>query len=273
MPHRLARKPLHSFTVAAVLALFSAPGAFAGFVYTFDVRDHDAGGDDEKHEMAVEGKNLTITVPAGADAGGDLIFRGDRRQLLFLDPGSKTYMLVDEASARDLGERFGGGGPAGYLQDALSQLDPEQRRQLEQYLGPESDGGGGGELRVEASSTRGEHGGYATVRWDAYRGGEKLMELWVTDWSNLEGGAEVRPTFEDFAGFWGELVDAGMPSDDFEMIEAMVRVKGFPVSTHLLGARQQVSLSWALGQTEGKTLLSDEFEPAGFTRQSVPGGD
>ncbi|MEO1369995.1 MAG: hypothetical protein AAFX50_22665, partial [Acidobacteriota bacterium] len=107
MPHRFVRKPLHSFAVAALLALSSAPGAFAGYVYTFDVRDHEAGGEVENHEMAVEGKNLKITVTSGDDAGGDLIFRGDRRQLLFLDPGSKTYLLVDKASARELGDRFG----------------------------------------------------------------------------------------------------------------------------------------------------------------------
>ncbi|MEO1084451.1 MAG: hypothetical protein AAFY88_09425 [Acidobacteriota bacterium] len=271
-----------ALTAATAMSLALAPAATAGHVYTVTVSDHTKGGVTSTQEMLVEGQNLKMTVASGDDAGGHLIFRGDRRQLLFLDPESMTYMHMDKEIAQSLKERFGDVNAqrdvAGQqLREKLSHLDPAQREKLEQFLGTPPGGAGDifgdspGSLRLEPSSTRAERAGYPTVRWDAYRGDEKFMELWVTDWSNLEGGAEVRRTFEDLGRFWGELVEAGMPSEDFEMLEALIRVKGFSVHT-LMYERQRVSVGWELEGTEPRVLLLDEFEPEGFTRQQMPGG-
>lgn len=268
-------------SAAALLTLlFSAAPADAGQVWTMNVTDH-IGGQETVQELRVERKNLKMTIASGGggDDGGQLIFRGDRRELLFLDPASRTFMQMDEKTARELGDRFGDvdaqrGVANQQLQDRLSTLDPDQRAKLEQYLGGGSGGGGNlfggasGALRLEKSSTRGEHGGYPTVRWDAFRGDEKFMEMWVTDWSKLKGGAEVRRAFEDLGQFWGDLTEAGMPSEDFEFLEAMTTVDGFSVLTRTF-EQGRLAEEIALLKTELKRQELSEFEPTGFTRRSM----
>ena len=101
------------------------------------------------------------------------------------------------------------------MQEALKNVPEDKRAMIERMMKqkmpttemapprPES------ELRK--TGERGDQNGYPCVKYELLRDGKKIRELWVTDWSNVEGGSDVVDAFEDMAGFFKELMDS-MPS-------------------------------------------------------------
>ncbi len=106
-----------------------------------------------------------------------------------------------------------------------------------------------------------------------------MRELWVTDWGNVEGGAEMAAGFRAMAEFMSQMLDA-LPSMGpvpgglgDSVVTQMKEVDGFPVVTRDFGDGGRLASESALRSSERRSLDPAVFEPpAGYKRRSMSGG-
>jgi hypothetical protein len=233
--------------------------------------------------IAVEGQNLHMTLASAAgDPETEMIFRGDRREMIAVDHGRRTYVVLDEATIERLSAQ---------LNDAMSQMEaqlrnlpPEQRAMVEQMMRGRTGRGGAAAApvapaEVRATSERADQAGYPARKYEVVRDGRVRRELWVTEWGNVNGAGEFRQVFEAMAAFietlmqalaqnpmLGGMMPAGNPFDN------LAQVNGFPVVTiELDEAGDRVSETRLLS-SRTETIAAAEFEPpADYTRQEIGG--
>ena len=267
--------------MAATLAVVPA---VAGVVYEIEVKDHEQSPPrTDSMEAAVEGKNIKMEIlPDESGRGrGEMIFRGDRREMVVVDHDDKSYYVVDQAT---LGQLAGQVSSAmGAMQEALKNVPESERRKIEEMMKQRMPSAAQAPERpkseLKKTGEKGTHAGYPCVKYEVLRDGRKIRELWVTDWGNVEGGEDVVDTFEDMADFFKELMDSipdfgqGGPSGD-PAFEHMREIGGFPVVTREFdeydGSLEDES---TLRSARRRTLDPDAFEPpSGYKRRSMLGG-
>lgn len=271
-----------ALTLITVIALAGSP-LFAGVVFQVETTYHSGSPGTESSEMSVEKPNLKMEI-SHRDPGevkDEVIFNGDRRQMVVVEHREKAYMVIDSAFA----ERISGQvqGMQGQMQQAMKDLekrmeglDPKQREMMEKMLEgkmgqpgavPGAPQGPTSEFR--RTSERATKQGYPCVRYDVFRGEEKVRELWVTDWDNVKGGQDVVDSFKEMASFYEELLDsfgqmAGASPGFFEAdrnpIESLTKVDGFPVVTREFEGGELESETVLESVTE-RDLDPDAFEP------------
>ena len=266
--------------VVAVLLLGSP--ALAGVVYEIEVKDHEQSPPKtESIEAAVEGRHLKMGIASrGKGAQGEMIFRGDRREMVVVDHENRSYHLIDQAAIASI---------AGQVNSAMRQMEealkhvPEDRRKMVEEMMKRNQPQGGAVQRAPRSELkktgeRATKNGYPCVKYEVWREDRKLRELWVTDWSNVEGGSDVVGAFEDMADFFGELMDSipdfgqGGPTGD-PTFEHMRELGGFPVVTREFGDDGSLEGEATLRSARRQRLDPDAFEPpSGYKRQEMFGG-
>lgn len=267
--------------ILAALALLLTAPLYGGVVYEIEVKDHEQEPPKtESIQAAVEGRHLKMGIASGGRGSqGEMIFRGDRREMVVVDHDSRTYHLIDSAAMAGIAGRLSEA--ERMMQEALKNVPEDKRAMIEQMMKQKMPNAQAAPQRAKSelkkTSERGEQNGYPCVKYEVLRGGKKIRELWVTDWSNVEGGSDVVGAFEDMAGFFSELMDSmpsfggyGGPGAD-PAFEHMKELGGFPVLTR--------EFDEADGSLEGETLLRsarrqtidpDAFEPpSGYKRQEM----
>ncbi|MEE8525827.1 MAG: hypothetical protein V3T72_17975 [Thermoanaerobaculia bacterium] len=268
----------HQAAVLMAGAILLASPVLAGVVFQVETTYHSGSSrPPESSQMSVEGKNMKMEIlSSGKSASGDrkdeVIFRGDRRQMVVVDHRDKAYMVIDGEMVQQIG---------GQVQQAMKQvekslegLDPKQREMMEKMLKRGLGQAGAGAMPKRSSSEfrntgeRATRQGYPCVRWDVSRDGEKVRELWVTDWDNVRGGQQVVAAFQEMADFVGELMDSFSQmaggGNFFDAgknpIEDFTRVGGFPVVTRSFEGGELESETVLESATE-RDLDPDAFEP------------
>ncbi len=256
----------------------------------------------ESTEMSVAGKMLKIGIlPSNdpADSKSDAIFRGDRGEMIVVDHGSQSYIVINEAALEAM---------VGQMTDAMEemrsamqnvQIPPEvlaqmpetERKRIEALLKQQQQGamqphtmGGGTERPVREYRRTGERGrqhGYPCMKYEVLEDGKKVQELWVTDWDNVDGGDEVVTAFEAAASFFEEMQAAlgdafggNLPLGDSDtFFGEMKEIGGFPVITREFDDYGSLESESVLRSSRRQTLDPDAFEPpAGYKRQEMFGG-
>lgn len=267
--------------VLAVASLGTSPVA-AGVVYEIEVTDHhQSSPKSETIQVLVEGRNLKMGIASGShEEQGEMIFRGDRREMVVVDHGDKSYNVMDKEA---LGQIAGQVNSAmAQMQEALKNVPEEQRAMVEkmmkqrmpnQVAPPERP-----KNELEKTDERADKNGYPCVKYDVLRGGRKTLELWVTDWDNIEGGDEVVDAFEGMADFFREMLEAmpdmGQGDSGFgdNAFEHMKELGGFPVVTRDFDDDGSIESESALRSAKRRTLDPAEFEPpSGYKRRSMLG--
>ncbi len=266
-------------SLLSVLAVAAAPLA-AGVVYEIETTDHEASPPRvESTEVAAGGKNLKMEIaPDEQGRGrGDAIFRGDRREMIVVDHDEKSYVVIDEATMKELAAKLGGINDQ--IAEALKNVPEEQRAMVEKMMKERMPAPPPPRQRAEVRRTgeRATHSGYPCVKYEVVRGGTKIRELWVTDWGNVEGGGDVTGAFQAMAEFMQEMLDAlpagGAPGGMGDSVIAqMNEIDGFPVVTREFGDDGSLEDESTLRSAQRRTLDPAEFEPpAGYKRRSMMG--
>lgn len=251
----------------------------AGIVYEIEVTDHGQSPPRaESSEVAVEGRNLKMDVASkGREERGEMIYRGERREIVVVDHDDKSYHVMDEETMRQLGDQANA--MRAQMQETLKNIPADQRAMVEQAMKqrlpqrtpPKL-------LRSELRKTdeRGKKNGYPCVKYEVWTGPKKTRELWVTDWDNVEGGEDVIGVFEDLADFFRELMDAlpdmgqggsGAGANPFEHIKEL---GGFPVVTREFDEDGSLDSESMLRSTRRRQLDPSEFEPpSGYKRRQM----
>ena len=209
-----------TFTIPFLAIALAAPLA-AGTIVNAERRELP-NGTPEPLVITVDGNLIAF---AGAGAGVDrMIFRGDRQQMLVIDDKKKSYMVLDQAMMDGIARQVDAA--TKQMQEAIAKLPAdqqamakrllEQQQQQQQQQQPQV-----GErvdvARAEAALDAGEkvkrtgetgtREGYPCVKYEVFQDGEKVRELWVTEWSNVQGHAELEAAMKSMDEF-GERLTA-----------------------------------------------------------------
>jgi len=268
-----------TFALALVLAAWT-PAVEAGVVYEIEVKDHEQSPPKtEETQVASDGKNISMDIAPGEDGSrGKMIFRGDRREMVVVDDDNQTYTVIDKAAVDAI---------SGQVSDAMKQVDemlknlPKEQQDAIKRAQASGMGGMPGlgatappKREVRITGERDSKNGYPCVKYEELRDERKVRELWVTDWSNIEGGGDVVNAFEDMADFFAELLDSipnfgqgGGPDAAF----TEVFTHGFPVLTREFDPETGAVVSEAgLRSAKRQTIDPDAFEPpSGYKRQEM----
>ena len=131
---------------------------------------------------------------------------------------------------------------------------------------------------VRNTGERATKNGYPCVKYEVVQDGRKIRELWVTDWSNVEGGAEARDAFKDMADFFQEMMDAlgdaagGAGGGFFDGVNSYAENfgNGFPVVTRGFDEDGGLEDESSLRGSRRQRLDPSAFEPpSGYKRMSM----
>ena len=267
---------------------FAPPAANPGVVYEIEVTDHEQSPPrTETMEVVAEGKNLTMEVQSGeGDSKGTMIFRGDRGkkgEMVYVDTEKQAYYVMDDATIERMGGMFDEAQKR--MEEALQHLTEEQREAIRKAQ--EQGVGGAGipgamkppraKSELKKTGERDTKNGYPCVKYDVYRDGQKIRELWVTDWDNVEGGAEARGAFLAMADFIEYMLETlpeagpfGGPDDGDNMFDRIEEMNGFPIVTREFGDDGSLEGESSLRSARHRTLDPDAFEPpSGYKRMSM----
>ena len=271
-----------SFVLAIVALMMSVP-VFAGVVYEIEVTDHEQSPPKtESIQAAVEGRHLKMGIASkGKGSQGEMIFRGDRREMVVVDHDDRSYHQMDAETIKALGGQVSAA--MAQVQEALKNVPEDKRAMVEQMMKQKMPDAAAAPQRpkseLKKTSERATHSGYPCVKYEVLRDGRKVRELWVTDWSNVEGGSDVVGAFEDMADFFTEMLDS-LPSFGQESgpmgdpaFEHLREIGGFPVITREFDDDGSLEAESTLKSSRRQTLDPDAFEPpSGYKRQEMFGG-
>jgi len=264
--------------LALALLLVTSMPALAGVVYEIEVKDHESSPPrTESIEAAVEGRHLKMGIASGGRRSqGEMIFRGDRREMIVVDHDEDTYTVMNKELIGNVAGQVGSA--MSQMQEALKNV-PKDQRDLYEKMMKERFPQAAARAKPELRKT-GEHAdrnGYPCVKYEVLRDGKKVRELWVTSWSNIEGGAETAAVFRDMASFFQEILDAipsfggpGAAAPVDNPFTYMDEMEGFPVVTREFNDDGSLESEATLRGSQRRVLDLVDFEPpAGYKRQAM----
>jgi hypothetical protein len=265
-----------------LLLILTASPLAAGVVFEVETKDHGQSPPQvETHQMAAEGKMLKMGIAGGGRSSeGEMIYRGDRREMVVVNHDDKTYFVLDEAGLRRLADQVGGA--MAQIQEALKNVPESQRKMVEEMMKkrmPQAAAVAKKVIEVRNTGERADQAGYPCVKYEILSDGSVSSELWVTGWDHVQGGEEAAAVFKDMAGFFHEMMEAfqsasgpmgGFISDlGNATFEHMRQIDGFPVVTRQLDGGKLESES-TLRSAERRSLEPGDFEPpAGYKRRDM----
>ena len=195
-----------------------------------------------------------------------MIYHGDRREMVMVDHGDRSYFVLDEEQLRAMADQINQAMAS--MEQALAGMPESQRAQMEKMMKDRMPGMSSKRQPSELKKT-GESdtvNGYPCVKYEVWRGGTKERELWVTDWSNLEGGSETAQVFMEMAGFMQEFLDSMPQMGERKSLgdgtfEHMKEINGYPVMTREYDAGGAVQNESQLLSARKATLDAADFEP------------
>lgn len=234
--------PQRLYRVACGLLLVSLAftPAFSAVVYSIKVTNYgDAGQTHEDIEMFAEGEFIKMGMSVGgAGTDSEVIFRSDRGEMIIVDHANEGYFVMDAEMVDGIADQVKQA--LAQMQESLKDMPEAQRAMVEQMMKQQMPGIATQEEQPESELRKtGEeatHKGYPCVKYEIWRDGSRIHELWVTDWNNVKGSAQIAKTFESMALFFNELLaaipslgDSGSLAVDDNVFSQMHRLNGFPV--------------------------------------------
>ena len=263
--------------LVVLCAVLMTTSAFAGVVYEVETTDHSSSPEQVfDAEMAVEGQSLKMGVAAGDEnSNQEMIFRGDRREMIVVDHDDRSYFIMDEATLKELAAKLNE--VTAMMEQAMANVPESQRAMVEnmmkQRMPQQAAPREASELRKTGDSDT--INGYPCVRYELWRGGLRVSELWVTDWSNIDGGPETTAAFQEMSEFFKEMLDsipqfAGGSEVANAAFEHMKEMNGFPVVTREFADDGSLERMVRLKSATRQTIDPAVFEPpAGYKRKDM----
>ena len=242
----------------------------------FEIETVVAGAAPMRVDAAVEGTNARMRMPG---QNSDAIYRGDRREMIIVNPGAKSYMVMDDATVKQLGAQMNQA--MAQMEQMMANMPPEQRARMEEMMkgrGMAVGGPAAAPSEIRRTNERATHSGFPTTKYEVLQGGRKTQELWVTPWSNVDGFQEAQPVFESMAEFFNGMLSSfgrmgGPAASDSSAFTHMKELGGFPVVTQAFDESGNPTVRSTLLAVRRQTVPASDFDPpAGYQRQALPGG-
>lgn len=273
--------------LAALMLLFFILGfnfPNTGTVYEIEMTDYEKSPPTSQTiQLAVQGQNIKMDIAPGESTDkGEVIFIGERREMMVVDHKDKSYYLIDQKSIEQMSGSINNAMQE--MEEKLKDLPPEQQEMIRKAM----EGNNMGNSQTASKPTApvyeynntGEEtkvNGYPCVKYDVTKNGVLSQSLWITDWGNIEGGKESKKAFATMAGFFQELLDEvsslGGSKDNLsgsQLFIQMEELNGFPVVSKGFGEDGGLESESALKSAKRRTLDPAEFEPpSGYKRKSM----
>jgi hypothetical protein len=288
MTHQTLAKRLSTCLWLTALAAFPAA---AGIVYEADTTDHTGPvAATQTNRISIEGPNLRIqTLTEEGDSVDEIVWRGDKRHMIIINHGDKSYMVIDKETIKAMLASMPGAGSGRaddpstdmmqtQMQEAMKKmekemasLDPKQREMIEKTLkGTMQPATAPPPAEFRSTGERATKEGYPCVRYDVLRGDSKVRELWVTEWAKIQGGKEATAVLEAMAGFQAEIMEtmknaagpgaAGFFRMDETGLEDFIKTEGFPVVTRSFEG-EMLESETTLTSVAARNIGPEAFEP------------
>lgn len=263
-----------------VVSLGLGDTAAAGVVFEIEIVSPGQDvAEPDRLSTAVAGKNIKMNVSGPRGADSDLVYRGDRREMIAIDHEGQRYFTINEATIDEISARLAD--TDAQVEALLQTVEPEQRPQMEPLIRQEIEQAKASApappvIEIRNTGDKANQHGYPCVRHELYRDGALSKVYWVTDWDNIDGGPAAKAAFEDMAAFIKEL-QAGLPdyaqSPDTgnNAYENLDELGGFPVVTLEYGRDGVLMTESRLASSREQDIDPAAFDPpAGYVRQVQP---
>jgi hypothetical protein len=202
----------------------------------------------------------------------NMVFRGDKKLLWIVDVEKKTYMEMDEAAARAMGEQVSGA--LAQMQEAMKNMPAEQRAQMEKMMAGKMPGMAAPKQTVKPMGQKKTIDGFECTGYTVSSAAGET-EVWAADPKVLKLPAGDMNAFKEF----GEFMKSSFPglermadlAKDFEHPRED-QVPGFPVlSIHKDKSGKEDFRSELVKLTKGAVDASAFELPAGLKKTEMPG--
>ena len=278
----MTRRAFHIALAFVAIALLASASS-ADYIYTIEEWSADTGTNTNK--VAVDKNLLKMSLFQGDSEtpANDMIFRGDRNEAVIVDHGRKSYMVMDEETVQELGAQVSGA--MAEVNKALEGLPEDQRRMMEKMMKERMPkaalGGSRKQTEARRTSDRATKGGLPAVRYEILTDGQKTQDIWIADWSKVDGGNEVSAVFKQMSTFFDSLMEAvssaagamgGMPFAD-SPFSSLEELGGFPVATVSYDEDGEIERRSELKSVVRADLDASDFEPKeGYREQQMMAG-
>lgn len=271
-------KPSRSLTIATAVVALSVAAVPLSAGVVLDLENIDHSGPEPRAEVSklvVDGGRLKMDLASADPEGLDhsMIFRsGDDPEIVVVNHRQKTYQVMTRGSIAALGAEMRLA-MAQALREVES-LPPEQRaivsRLLDSQLGIGQERPKPPPSTVVKTSERASHHGFECVKYDVFRGGERIREIWVAPWDDAPGSREVLAVLRDMSDFYSQLMETleklsvqgigGGFGLDHHPFEELQHIDGFPVVTRSF-QRGSLASEIVLRSFRQQELDAAELEP------------
>jgi len=265
-------KTIGSIAVSLLVAL-SSQAAVVITVETTDLTKKKAPT--EIGRISIDGKKMAMR---GKDAEEvpQMIFRGDRSVLYAINPKAKEYLEVDKAMLDQMGGEMDE--VMKKMEQRLADMPPQQRAMVERMMRkqmPDANKAANPMSKpvVKRTEQQKEIAGYPCRLYEIHVDDQRIREIWVTPWSNIDQGREAFGIFAELESFFEGLLDAmknspfaGAMENPFDQVS---KIDGFPVLTREFkdGSATRESLFKSVQTLE---LPPAAFEPpAGYAKRDL----
>lgn len=265
-----------------LIAGLAATPLFAGVV--FEIESKDQGTQKVTTSRAsVEGRHFKMEIDTSGGSGkSEMIYRGDRREMVMVDHEDKSYFVLDMETVKELAGDLGEA--MNQIEEALANVPEGQRAALEKMMKermPQLSKAASPKSELAKTGERANQAGYACVKYEVSQDDRKVREMWVTDWDNVDGGEEVAGMFREMSGFLQEMLGAFQSASGAmggfvtriadNMFEHMAEIDGFPVVTREFEDGRLDSEA-TLTSTARRDLDPAAFEPPpGYEKRQMVG--
>lgn len=271
----------HSIWITLTLSALFSTQLLAGLVYEIEVTDHEQSPPaTSTSEISIEEPRLKMLVAPSEsnEAGGDMIWRGDLREMVVIDHDERSYMVMDEETIKSMASQVGQASVQ--IAEALKNVPEDQRAMIEKMMKdrmpqqapilPVTE--------IRKTSESAEKAGYPCVKYSVFVDGREARRLWVTEWDNLEGGEQVAEVFLEMSGFFSEMMESvkqagslmGGGNAGSSAFEQLSELGGFPVVSEELADDGSLESRSELRSTREQTFDPAAFEPpSGYKRRSM----
>jgi hypothetical protein len=268
-----------------LFALFATTNLHAGVVFDIETKNNDTNPPQITNtRVLVEGRFLKLqtTIP-GNQHPTEMIFRGDRREMIIIDHRTRSFIVMDQQAMQALSAQMNQA--FGQMNAAMQNLTPEQRAMAGQMMNgrnPITQVGAQvtqqSPITVRQLNNRTTVYTYPSTLVEVSRDGRCISNLWITPWQNIDGAQELGTAFIDLAAFSDELMKSlpttpGMqqqlPDNPFS---ALHKINGFPVAGRNYRNDGTVASETALRATQKASIGPGEFlPPAGYQQNKLFG--
>jgi hypothetical protein len=263
-------------TLAGAVCLLAAP-AFAADGVLIVQKMTMGTAPAQTQQIQIEPRRMRMEA-AGTRGGGPqvVVFDGTRDVLLMIDDASKSYSEMSKADLDALSSQISGA--MAQMQDAMKNMPPEQRAQIEAAMrGRGMGGASAGTGAAAAPKVQYKKTGTDTVgkwtcdKYEGYTNGQKTSEVCTVDPKVLGFTAADFAVTKDLSAFFQKLMP-GMASRAFRIGSPEDQgFSGVPVRTVTTVGTQTVTQE--ITDVRRESFADAIFQaPAGYKKQDSPFG-